>query len=142
MQTLKVKKFSSDAVLPKKGRPGDAGYDISSNEDTVIPPNSSKLVNTGIGITVPDGTYGRLAPRSGVSTKNIMINAGVIDKTYTGLIKCLMVNLSYDKEYTVKKGDRICQLILEKIVDECDICEVDELEETNRGADGFGSSGI
>lgn len=142
MHTLKVKKFSEDAVLPKKGRLGDAGFDISSVEDIIIPPNSWKLVNTGIGITVPIGTYGRLAPRSGVSTKGIMINAGVIDYNYTGIIKCLMMNLSPDKEYQVKKGDRICQLILEKIVNECNICEVDTLEETDRGANGFGSSGV
>ena len=141
MEVLKIKKFHPDAIIPARANPGDAGLDISSVEDIVIPAKSWKLVNTGLGITVPKGTYGRLAPRSGVSTKGIVINAGVIDSVYNGLIKCIIINLR-DDDYEVKKGDRICQPILEKIVDECIIIEVDELEDTVRGMKGFGSSGV
>lgn len=79
MEILKIKKFHPDAVTPSRANPGDAGLDISSVEDVIIPAKSWKLVDTGLGITVPKGTYGRLAPRSGVSTKGIMINAGVLD---------------------------------------------------------------
>jgi dUTP pyrophosphatase len=139
---LKVKKLVSDAYLPKKGRIGDAGWDLSSVEDIVIPPQSWKLVDTGLGIVVPDGTYGRIAPRSGVSTKGISVNAGVIDKTYRGNCKVLLVNHSTTNSYVIGKGDRIAQLILEKIMDDCEIVEVDELDETIRGDNGFGSSGV
>jgi len=139
---LQVKKFNPDAILPKKGRLGDAGWDLSSVEDVIIPPLSWKLIDTGIGIIVPDGTYGRIAPRSGVSTKGISVNAGVIDKNYRGVCKVLLVNHSPTYSYGIGKGDRIAQLILEKIVDECLIVEVDELEESDRGVSGFGSSGI
>ncbi len=141
MEVLKIKKFHPDAIIPKRANPGDAGLDISSVEDVIIPAKSWKLVDTGLGITVPKGTYGRLAPRSGVSTKGIVINAGVIDAGYRNKIKCIMINLR-DDDYEVKKGDRICQLILEKIVDECIIEEVDELEESVRGMNGFGSTGV
>jgi dUTP pyrophosphatase len=139
---LIVKKFDKDAVLPVKGRIGDAGWDLSSVEDVIIPPQSWKLVNTGIGFTVPDGTYGRIAPRSGVSTKGISVNAGVIDKTYTGIVKVLLVNHSLTDAYEVKKYNKIAQLILEKIIENCEILEVDSLDETERGIRGFGSSGI
>jgi dUTP pyrophosphatase len=141
MDVLKIKKFNPSAIIPTRANPGDAGLDIASVEDITIPPQSWRLVDTGLGITVPKGTYGRLAPRSGVSTKGIIINAGVIDKIFCGKIKCIMINIS-DKSYEIKSGDRICQLILEKIVDECIIQEVDELEDTIRGSNGFGSTGV
>ena len=141
-ETLKVQKFEVDAILPTKGRPGDAGWDISSYEDITIPPNSWKLVRTGIGLTVPVGTYGRIAPRSGLSTKGIMVNAGVVDRTYRGEIRCILVNVSAENSYEVKKNDRIAQLILEKIVEDCVIEEVEMLEDTCRGDQGFGSTGV
>lgn len=141
METLRVKKFVEDACVPFRAHTEDAGWDLSSVEDVVIPAGEWKLVSTGLGITVPKGTYGRIAPRSGVSTKGISINAGVIDRGYTGLVKCLMVN--HRKEpYEVKKGDRICQLILEKIVCDCEIVVVENLEVSDRQERGFGSSGI
>lgn len=141
MESLFVKKFVPQAMMPRKGRTGDAGWDLSSAEDIVIPAHSWKLVDTGIGITVPEGTYGRVAPRSGVSTKGISVNAGVVDRTYTGPVKVLLVNHS-DLDFIIKEGDRIAQLLLEKIVDECEVVQVEELNDTVRGDGGFGSSGI
>lgn len=141
MDTLYVKKFVPQAMMPRKGRPGDAGWDLSSAGDTVVPAHCWKLVDTGIGITVPDGTYGRVAPRSGVSTKGISVNAGVVDKTYTGPVKVLLVNHG-DTDFIIKEGDRIAQLLLEKIVEECNVVQVDELKESVRGDGGFGSSGV
>ena len=151
---LKVKKFQSDAILPRKMRSGDAGFDLYSNENIIIlgfgkcsgygflPENNWALVSTDVGITVPDGTYGRIAPRSGVSMKGLSVNAGVVDKNYTGILKVLLVNHSASN-YSIKKGDRIAQLILERIVDDCEVVEVDELDETtSRGTSGFGSSGV
>jgi dUTP pyrophosphatase len=140
MDTLYVKKFESHAFMPRKGRQGDAGWDLSSAEDTIIPGKSWKLIDTGIGITVPNGTYGRIAPRSGVSTKGISVNAGVIDKTYTGRVKVLLINHG-ETDFSINVGDRIAQLLLEKIIDECDVIQVEELENSVRGDGGFGSSG-
>lgn len=141
MTTLKIKKFVEDASVPFKAHADDAGYDLASVEAVAIPPGEWKLVSTGLGITVPEGTYGRIAPRSGVSTKGIVINAGVIDRGYTGVVKCLMINLG-KIPYEINKGDRICQLILEKIVCNCVIDVVDELNISDRKDGGFGSSGI
>jgi dUTP pyrophosphatase len=141
MDTLKVKLFSPDAVVPFKAHDGDAGYDIASVEEVIIPAKSWKFVDTGLGITVPIGTYGRLAPRSGLSKYGIMVNAGVIDLGYTGKILCCIVNMG-DEPFEVKKGMKICQLILEKIVDVCEVKVVDELAETTRSDRGFGSTGI
>ena len=141
MEVLKVKKFNKDAVSPNKSRNGDAGWDLSSNEDMIIPPNSWKLVSTGIGFTVPMGTYGRIAPRSGVSTKGILVGAGVIDKSFCGEVKVLMFNFSHKDSFQVNKNDRIAQLLLEKIVENACVIEVENLEETVRGESGFGSSG-
>ena len=141
MEVLKVKKFNKDAVSPNKSHNGDAGWDLSSNEDMIIPPNSWKLVSTGIGFTVPMGTYGRIAPRSGVSTKGILVGAGVIDRNFCGEVKVLMFNFSQKDSFQVNKNDRIAQLLLEKIVESACVIEVENLEETVRGESGFGSSG-
>jgi deoxyuridine 5'-triphosphate nucleotidohydrolase len=137
---MKVKRFHPDAVLPVRAHTRDAGMDLASVEDIVIAPGTCKLVSTGIGVAVPKGTYGRLAPRSSVSKKNVFVNAGVIDFGYRGEIKCILAN-NGTEDFPVKKGDRICQLILEKIIDDCVVEEVEELDETARGAGGFGSTG-
>ena len=89
---------------------GSAGYNLHSSEETVIAPHSRQLVATGIAITVPAGTYRRIAPRSGMSVKHcIDIGAGVIDEDYTGEVKVLLIN-HFDKDYQIRTGDRIAQL--------------------------------
>jgi len=138
--TFKVKRFNADARLPSRANAEDAGYDISSIEDVEIPPNGGwKLVSTGIGFTVPPGTYGRIAPRSGLSTKGLMVGAGVVDRGYTAEVKVLLFNHG-TQPYKVSKGDRIAQVILEKI-EMVDVEEVSELDPSDRGLGGFGSSG-
>ena len=138
--TLKVKKLYEDAIVPKRQTEGSAGYDIASYEDCEILPNEWKLVDTGISFTVPNGTYGQLAPRSGFSCKGTMVGAGVIDKDYTGHVKVLIFNMSKNDSVHIKKGDRIAQLLL-KYISCCDVVEVDSLEETERSDGGFGSTG-
>lgn len=138
---LKVRRFSSNAILPKKSHKGDAGFDLYSVENIEILPNSFKLVSTGLGFSVPNETYGRIAPRSSVSMKGIIVNAGVIDRSYCGVVKVLLMNMS-SAVFQVNEGDRIAQLIIEKIVDNCDIVEVKDLEDSSRGEGGFGSTGI
>ena len=98
-----------------------------------------KLIDTGISIKVPEGTYGRIAPRSSVSKRGILINAGVIDRDYRGPVKIMIHNLS-NNVYVINKNDRIAQLILEQIkTPEVEL--VENLDETIRGEGGFGSTG-
>jgi dUTP pyrophosphatase len=139
---LGVKKLSYDAILPTRGSDRSVGYDLYSSVDAVVPCQSGNvLVGTGIAISIPDGLYGRVAPRSGLAVKHcINVGAGVIDPDYTGEVKVVLFNHG-DKDFEVKKGDRIAQLILER----CEtpmVKEIGLLEETLRGSDGFGSTGL
>lgn len=139
---LGVKKLSYDARLPTRGSDGSVGYDLYSSVDAVVPCQSGNvLVGTGIAISIPDGLYGRVAPRSGLAVKHcIDVGAGVIDPDYTGEVKVVLFNHG-DKDFEVKKGDRIAQLILER----CEtpmVKEIGLLEETLRGSGGFGSTGL
>ena len=137
---LFIKKLVPEAIIPARGSDGAAGYDISSIVDIVVPALDHRAVATGLAIRVPEGTYGRVAPRSGLAYKHgIDVLAGVIDEDYRGEVKVILYNTS-DRDYIVRKGDRIAQLILEKIVTP-DVALVLELEDTERGVGGFGSTG-
>ena len=137
--TIKVKRMDPEAKVPTKGSPRAAGHDLYAHEDKIIPRQGQEIVNTGLAITVPQGTYGRIAPRSGLAVKHqIAVNAGVIDVDYTGEVKVVLLNLGKE-DYQVKKGERIAQLITEKIVEgECQ--EVQTLDKTKRSDLGFGST--
>ncbi|WVO13585.1 hypothetical protein L204_101206 [Cryptococcus depauperatus] len=138
--TLFIKKLSSDATTPTRGSPLSAGYDLYSAEETVIPAQGKVLVDLQLSIAVPEGTYGRIAPRSGLASKHsIDTGAGVIDADYRGPVKVLLFNFS-QQDFIVNKGDRIAQLILERII-LAPIQEVDDLDATTRGSGGFGSTG-
>jgi dUTP pyrophosphatase len=139
---LGVKKLSYDAIIPTRGSDGAVGYDLYSSEDAVVPCQCGRaLVGTGIALSLPNDVYGRVAPRSGLAVKHcINVGAGVIDPDYTGEVKVVLFNHG-DKDFEVKKGDRIAQLILER----CEtpmVKEIGLLEETLRGSDGFGSTGL
>jgi dUTP pyrophosphatase len=138
---LGVKKLCYDARLPTRGSDGAVGYDLYSSEDATVPCQAGRaLVSTGIAIRLPEGVYGRVAPRSGLAVKHcINVGAGVIDPDYTGEVKVVLFNHGMEN-FEIKKGDRIAQLILER----CEtpiIKEIGLLEETLRGSDGFGSTG-
>ncbi|XP_010677507.1 deoxyuridine 5'-triphosphate nucleotidohydrolase [Beta vulgaris subsp. vulgaris] len=138
---FKVKKLSEKAVVPSRGSPFSAGYDLSSAVDTKVPARGKALIPTDLSIAVPPGTYARVAPRSGLAWKHsIDVGAGVIDADYRGPVKVILFNHS-DVEFEVKVGDRIAQLIIEKIITP-DVLEVDDLDATVRGAGGFGSTGV
>jgi len=140
MPPLLIKKLTETAQAPRRGSAFAAGYDLYSAKDTVIPAKGKALVDTGIAIAVPDGTYGRVAPRSALACKNFIdTGAGVIDADYRGEVKVLLFNFS-DVDFTVKQGDRIAQLVLERIYTP-EVLVVEELEESIRGAGGFGSTG-
>ena len=113
-ELLEVTPLTSNGKIPQRSTSGAAGYDLHSAEDKDIPPLSRELISTDIAIKVPDGTYGRIAPRSGLAVRSIDIGAGVVDKDYTGNVKALLINNSKGN-FQVKKGDRIAQLILESI---------------------------
>jgi dUTP pyrophosphatase len=139
--SFRVKKLIQEADLPVRGSKGAAGYDLTSTEECTILPNRRAVVATGISVKVPEGTYGRIAPRSGLAvTHGIQVGAGVIDSDYTGELKVVLFNHN-NKKYNIKPGFRIAQLILEQCVTP-EVVEVDDLDTTDRGSNGFGSTGV
>ena len=118
----------------------DAGYDLLASEACVVKKRKRRLVKTGLHVAVPSGTYGRVAPRSGLAMRHgIDVGAGVVDRGYTGEIKVLLINHS-DTDYRVHKNDSIAQLIVTSI-EKPRVVLVDQLRASERGAKGFGSSG-
>lgn len=139
---LKVFLRSEKATVPTKGSALAAGYDLYASEDAVIPAQGQGMVATDLSIIVPVGTYGRVAPRSGLAVKHgISTGAGVIDADYRGEVKIVLFNHS-KKDFSIAPGDRIAQLVLEQIVN-ADIAVItqEDLDATERGEGGFGSTG-
>ncbi len=142
---LKFKFLNENAKLPSFGSDFAAGMDICSSEDLIISPQTSKIVKTGLAISWEgidaQNYYLRIAPRSGLAVKNgIFVNAGVIDYDYRGEIGIVLYN-SKNEDFVVKKGDRVAQMIMEKIM-RPKIFQVEELDDTSRGSGGFGSTGV
>ena len=140
-RSLYVKLLHADAQIPSKQNANDAAYDISSIEDVVIEPGAMKLISTGIAFTAPQGSYGQIAPRSGLSTKGLFINAGVIDRGYTGEVKVVAFNFG-SEALDLPKGSRVAQVIFKKIYSPTVIVTDDLLTVGSRADSGFGSSGI
>ena len=137
---LKVKRFTNTAKLPEKAHQGDLGYDIFADEDIWIPWGEHKLVSTGISACINSYKYGFIIKdRSSMACHGLFIHGGVIDTGYTGEIKVLFNNNS-NTSLKIEKGDKIAQLIPTKVIN-FEIEEVDELFETKRGKNGFGSTG-
>ncbi len=137
---LAFKKLNEQAILPTRGSSLAAGLDLYASEEQTIPARGFASVSTGISTAIPENYYGRIAPRSGLAVKfGIDTLAGVIDADYRGEILILLSNHT-DKDFSVNKGDRVAQLIIEAIITpEPEF--VDELEKTHRGDGGFGSTG-
>ena len=136
-----VKKLNEKGQISFRGSDLAAGVDLHASEEVCIPPLTRRAVGTGIAIAIPENTYARIAPRSGLAAKHSLdVGAGVVDADYRGELKVLLINHA-STPFTVKEGDRIAQLILEK-VELSDPMEIDSLEETSRGTAGFGSTGI
>ncbi|XP_053784629.1 deoxyuridine 5'-triphosphate nucleotidohydrolase, mitochondrial isoform X1 [Desmodus rotundus] len=137
---LRFVRLSEHATAPTKGSARAAGYDLYSAYDYTVPPMEKALVKTDIQIALPAGCYGRVAPRSGLAAKHFIdVGAGVIDEDYRGNIGVVLFNFGKEK-FEVKKGDRIAQLICERIYYP-EIEEVQGLDDTERGSGGFGSTG-
>ncbi|XP_040902919.1 deoxyuridine 5'-triphosphate nucleotidohydrolase, mitochondrial isoform X2 [Toxotes jaculatrix] len=137
---LRFAKLSEHATTPTRGSAKAAGYDLYSAYDYTIGPMDKAIVKTDIQIAVPHGCYGRVAPRSGLAAKHFIdVGAGVVDEDYRGNVGVVLFNFNKE-EFCVKKGDRVAQLVCERI---CypDLVEQETLDETERGAGGFGSTG-
>ncbi len=139
-EPLRFKRLDEKAVLPSRGSSLAAGLDIYVIEDLTLQPGERALAPTGLAVDIPEGYYGRLAPRSGLATKNgLDVLAGVIDADYRGEIRCLLYN-GGDKEIHLPAQSKVCQLIIEKIITPIAIW-ADDITETERGSGGFGSTG-
>ena len=137
---MKVK-LDAGAKMPTRAHETDAGLDLYSKSGgvVVIPAHGSAVLDTGVHVELPAGTVGMLKSKSGLNVRHGLTNEGVIDVGYTGSIKVKLYNNS-DSIYTVFAGDKISQLVILPIVTPM-LELVDELEETERGANGFGSTG-
>lgn len=141
MATIRLKRLNDDAIVPLRANPTDAGADLYSTEDVTLLPSKRALVGTGWSMEIPNGFYGRIAPRSGLAYKHgVDVLAGVIDETYRGEVKVLLVNLG-GVSVTFPKGTRIAQFITEKCDDSVFIEDTKELTTTARGEGGFGHTG-
>jgi dUTP pyrophosphatase len=143
-----IAKVVENATIPVRANPFDAGLDLSSCEDITVPARGKAIVDTGIAVQFPNDCYARIAPRSGLAAKNgLDVGAGVIDYGYTNRIKVILFNHT-DVDYEVKSGDRIAQLIFEKIYIPTNIQEVpyddilNHIFDSTRGLSGFGSTGV
>lgn len=139
---MQVKLLTDSALTPRRMSPGAAGYDLYADEDVDVPWGGFATVRTGIAVAVPEGTYGRLAPRSGLAARlGIDVLAGVIDPDYRGEVVVVLANYnSGSGPFRVRLGDRIAQLVLERFV-AAEVEVVKELQSTQRASAGFGSTG-
>jgi dUTP pyrophosphatase len=138
--TLSFKKLDEDAVLPTRGSLYSAGLDLYSLEKLTVAPKQRILARTGLAVAIPEGHYGRIAPRSGLALRTgLDVLSGVIDADYRGEIGCLLYNTG-DETIELLAQSKICQLIIEKIITP-DAVWADEIDETDRGSGGFGSTG-
>jgi dUTP diphosphatase len=141
--TLRFRRLSAAARPPAQAHEGDAGYDLHAAEAVTIDPGERASVGTGIAVAIPEGQAGLVVPRSGLAARHgiSVVNApGLIDSGYRGELRVLLLNTDRAEPFTIEPGDRIAQLVL-VAVETPELLEAEELDETVRGAGGFGSSG-
>jgi dUTP pyrophosphatase len=140
---LAVHRLDPGLPLPSYARDGDAGLDLYAAETLTLAPGARAAVGTGLAVAIPAGCAGFVLPRSGLALRHGLglVNApGLIDAGYRGEIRVLLVNHDRDASVTLKRGDRIAQLVVQR-VEHAELVEVDTLPETTRGPAGFGSTG-
>ncbi|MEA2418915.1 MAG: dUTP pyrophosphatase [Thermoleophilaceae bacterium] len=141
--TLRFRRLSAAARSPAQAHEGDAGYDLHAAEAVTIGPGERASVGTGIAVAIPTGQAGLVVPRSGLAARHgiSVVNApGLIDSGYRGELRVLLLNTDLAEAFAVEPGDRIAQLVL-VAVETPELEEATELDETARGAGGFGSTG-
>jgi dUTP pyrophosphatase len=140
---LDVKLLHPGAQPPARARPGDAGYDLRCVEAFTLAPGERRVVPTGVAIALPEGVAGLVVPRSGLAARHgisVVNGPGLVDPNYRGELRVVLVNLG-EHPFEAQAGDRIAQLLLVPFVAPA-LRVVDELPGSERGADGFGSSGV
>ncbi|MEU1544279.1 dUTP diphosphatase [Nocardia sp. NPDC005745] len=129
--------------VPTRAHAGDAGVDLCTTQDVILEPGERVLVGTGVAVALPVGTVGLIHPRSGLAAKtglSVVNTPGTVDAGYRGEIKVCLINHDPRTPIELRRGDRIAQLLVQR-VELVDFVEVDTLDETTRGAGGYGSSG-
>ncbi|MFD1453249.1 dUTP diphosphatase [Oceanobacillus sojae] len=171
-QQVQFKRRHDSAILPTKAHPSDSGFDLYASEDVIIEPGETKVVPTGVAVGLPKGTEAQVRPRSGITSKTkLRVQLGTIDNGYTGEIGVIVDNIAirsglygstfdmvdgsvtgiYDENmrqlkaetytYVIRKGDKIAQLVVQQLP-QLEVVEVPELDDSQRGGNGFGSSGV
>ncbi len=138
-----ITRLDADLPLPQYAKGGDAGADIYSRIDFKLAPGERALIPTGISIALPDGYVALVHPRSGLAIKHgvTMVNApGTVDAAYRGELQCILINHDPKESVSFKRGDRIAQLVFQK-VERAEFIEVEHLPGSGRGDGGFGSTG-
>jgi dUTP pyrophosphatase len=138
-ERLSVKKVVPEAILPTRAHPGDAGLDLYAFEDGVLPAGGGLVARTGIAIALPENTVGLVADRSSMAKRGVKTSGGVIDAGYRGEIHIIFRNITHE-EVRFTRGERIAQILILPCLSPA-VVEVESLDETVRGAKGFGSSG-
>lgn len=141
--TLKIKKLDDSLPTPRYAHEGDAGLDLYSAQDVNLEPGQRALVSTGIAVAIPEGYAGFVQPRSGLAAKqgvSIVNTPGLIDSGYRGEVKVILLNTDLEDSVRISRGDRIAQLVIQS-VPVVTLEEVGDLDGSQRGEGGFGSSG-
>jgi dUTP pyrophosphatase len=144
MTDIKIKLLDKSLPMPAYAHKTDAGIDLYSAISCILKPFERKLIPSGIKVSIPEGYAGFVLPRSGLAIKNgisLVNSPGLIDSGYRGEICIIMINLDKEMDFAIKKGDKICQLVIKKI-EYANLIEVEELDGSDRGEGGFGSTGI
>ncbi|HEX2070214.1 MAG TPA: dUTP diphosphatase [Thermoleophilaceae bacterium] len=140
---LRFARLTETAAAPTRAHDDDAGYDLRAGEAATLPPGGRVSVGTGVAVAIPDGHAGLVLPRSGLAARHgiALVNApGLIDAGYRGEVRVLLLNTDRDASFDVSPGDRIAQLVVVRH-EAPELVEVESLDETARGAGGFGSTG-
>ncbi len=141
---LPVVRLDPDLPLPAYGRAGDAGVDLVASEDQMLEPGGGRaLIGTGIAVAIPDGYAGFVQPRSGLAFRHgvtCLNTPGLIDAGYRDELRVLLVNTDPERAYQVRRGDRIAQLVVQR-VEHVEFAVTEELPTSDRGLGGFGSTG-
>ncbi len=139
---VKVKILNTDAVIPKYQTSEAAGFDLHSVDEKTIKAGERDVIKTGLAVALPKGYELQVRPRSGLALKNgitVLNTPGTVDSDYRGELMVILLNTSKE-DFVIKKGDRIAQAVIKEIL-QADFEIVDELDSTERGSSGFGSTG-
>ena len=143
-KVVKFKKLNKDAIIPDYAHKGDAGMDLYSIQDDIIEPLTWKLIPTGLACELPEGTEGQVRSKSGIALKNgvfVLNTPGTVDENYRGEIGVVLYNLNTKEPFVIKKGQKIAQYVINAI-EYVDTIEVEQLDSTDRGEGGCGSTGL